>query len=304
MIASYQKGFDSPPRQKASFTGQDSAELFQFQKIRVQPGEVTPCELLSEFNLFMVVDGVAAINCGTCEFHIASGQVWLAGAVDGLEVSNLFSGRELLIICASIGSAMLTRFYERHSQVLIRAKNTQAALPRVEASHNSAPFIFPECDLTRLTLDSLDAFSELNDDSLNSLKLEELLLLKLKGGCGCRLAEELLRQINPANERFRRFMEANVTQHWSVADYAKQIGMSLTSFKNRFSRVFKAESPKAWINERRLQHADIQLRTTHKRLVDIALDSGFSSQSYFTQRYKSMYGYPPSEVRQKPLGAV
>ncbi|WP_444897689.1 helix-turn-helix transcriptional regulator [Microbulbifer sp. SSSA005] len=299
MIAPRQKDLDTHIRQNVLFESQYLGDLFRFQKILVSPNGNVSIGFSSDFNLTMVISGVADINSDACEFPMASGEIWLSSEMSHVTVDNLSEGDDLIIICASISPVMLTRFYERHTHVLIKAKNALAS--SVTTLPKSGPFVFPECDLTRFTLDSLSAFSKLNDESLNYLKLEELLLLKLKGACGCRLADELLRQVNPVNERFRRFMEENATQHWSVANYAKQIGMSLTSFKNKFGQVFKAESPKAWINERRLQHADIQLKTTNKRLVDIALESGFSSQSYFTQLYKSMYGYPPSEVRQKSV---
>ncbi|AWF81817.1 hypothetical protein BTJ40_13825 [Microbulbifer sp. A4B17] len=294
-----QKELNSPLRQKASFECKYSGDLFKFQKILVSPGDNVSLGFSFGFNLLMAIDGATDITCGVRQFRMEPGQVWLSGALDRYVATNPSEGEGLLLICASISSAMLTQFYERHTRVLIKAKNGHAVLPDVTMVPKGDPFIFPECNLTRLTLDTLNVFSNLHDETLNYLKLEELLLIKLKGTCGCRLADELLQQVNPANERFRRFMESNVTQHWSVANYAKQIGMSLTSFKNMFRQVFKAESPKSWINERRLQYADVQLRTTNKRLVDIALDSGFSSQSYFTQLYKSMYGHPPSEVRQK-----
>ncbi|WP_444937374.1 helix-turn-helix transcriptional regulator [Microbulbifer sp. JMSA004] len=304
MILPNQKDLGIPLRQKVLFECHYSDDLFQFQKVTVPPGQNVSLEFLSGFNLLMVIGGVASINCGIREFRMGSGQVWLTGAVGDFMVGNLPKGESLLIISVSISSAMLTRFYKRHTRVLLKAKNKLVLATHVGSAPKRDPFILPACDLTRFTLDSLSAFSELNDESLNYLKLEELLLLKLKGDCGCYLANELLRQVNPATESFRRFMEENVTQPWSVANYAKHIGMSLTSFKNRFSRVFKSESPKSWINERRLQHADLQLKTTNKRLVDIALESGFSSQSYFTQLYKSMYGRPPSEVRQKFMDAL
>ncbi|MFP4378089.1 MAG: helix-turn-helix domain-containing protein, partial [Spirochaetales bacterium] len=39
--------------------------------------------------------------------------------------------------------------------------------------------------------------------------------------------------------------------------------------------------------------------TTDERLVDIALDAGFSHLKYFTKYFKKLYGCAPSEVRER-----
>ncbi|MCO1333492.1 AraC family transcriptional regulator [Microbulbifer sp. OS29] len=300
MIITCRKESDEPSRGGSFIECQFPSDLFKLQKILVPPGEVVSLDFSSNVNLVMMISGSAGIECDCIDarFQLDSGQVWLASAVNRFLLSSKGDGAEVVAICISIQAAMLDRFYERYSKALLRAKNKQVGASVRPTCKNNL-FIFPECDLVRFTLDSFNVFSQLGDDGLMVLKLEELLLLKLNSDYGRILADELLGQVNPENERFRRFMEANVTQNWSMVIYAKHIGMSLTAFKNMFGRVFREESPKAWINTRRLRYADIQLKTSNKRLVDVALDNGFSSQSYFTQLYKAKYGLPPSEVRQK-----
>ncbi|WP_226648328.1 helix-turn-helix transcriptional regulator [Microbulbifer variabilis] len=277
---------------------QHCGDLFELKTYSIPRGKSVVLTFSPFVNLVMMVTGSASIKYDQSSFELTMGQVWLAGFDEEFELTNDLKEQDVVVICVGIRAAMLTRFYERYDNALLNKKQAlkmvKSVLPK-----GKAPIIFPSCDLTRLTLDSFRLFSRLDDHGLNALKLEELLLLKLKSDHGQILADELLNRVNPAQEKFRRFMEANITKNWSIATYAKNIGMSLTSFKNMFGQVFRESSPKSWVNERRLRHADIQLRTTSKRLVDIAIESGFSSQSYFTQLYKSKYGVSPSEARQK-----
>ncbi|WP_444897025.1 helix-turn-helix transcriptional regulator [Microbulbifer sp. VAAC004] len=275
-----------------------SGDLIELITISIPQGKSAAFIFAPVINLVLMVAGSASITYNQSKFELSVGQVWLVGSDTDFNLSNKSESQDIVAICVRIREAMLARFYDRYDNALIlkkqAAKMVESSLPKY-----ASPIIFPSCELTRITLDSFRLLGRLDNDGLNALKLEELLLLKLNSEHGEILADELLNRVNPTHEKFRRFMESNTTKNWSVATYAKQIGMSLTSFKKMFGQVYKENSPKAWINEKRLRHADIQIRTTNRRLVDIALESGFSSQSYFTQLYKSKYGISPSEARQK-----
>jgi len=97
-------------------------------------------------------------------------------------------------------------------------------------------------------------------------------------------------------ERLRRFMERHYLKEWKLTDYAQEFGASLTTFKELFNEYYGV-SPRAWISERRLLHAHKLLLTSQMSMVDIAMEAGFSSQSYFTQSYRRRFGTTPSRVR-------
>lgn len=52
-----------------------------------------------------------------------------------------------------------------------------------------------------------------------------------------------------------------------------------------------------YLNEYRCEKADLLLRTTDKSIMEIALESGFSSCQYFSKIYHRFRGYSPSETR-------
>lgn len=67
--------------------------------------------------------------------------------------------------------------------------------------------------------------------------------------------------------------------------------------------VFRATTGIAvgrYIRERKLTEAVRRLRETDHRVLDIALDVGFSTQSQFTTLFKKYFGITPQMCRQNP----
>lgn len=88
-------------------------------------------------------------------------------------------------------------------------------------------------------------------------------------------------------------------------NYMYDINLAMISEKfnynpSYFSEMFKAKAGKTFIqylNETRMAHAVRLLEDTALGLWDIAELTGFTSASYFSSRFKRMYGVSPSEYR-------
>jgi len=77
---------------------------------------------------------------------------------------------------------------------------------------------------------------------------------------------------------------------------AKQVGMSYF----HFSRAFKQSmgmNPTNYISERRIERAKELLNETELPISEIALRSGFSSQSHFTSSFRRVAGSTPKDFR-------
>jgi AraC family transcriptional regulator len=61
---------------------------------------------------------------------------------------------------------------------------------------------------------------------------------------------------------------------------------------------------KEYIRKRRLTAAAIELGTSGRRILDIALDAGFESQESFTRSFKAMFGKNPGECRREGIKSV
>ncbi|WP_217273962.1 helix-turn-helix transcriptional regulator [Shewanella sp. VB17] len=183
----------------------------------------------------------------------------------------------------------LTPFVQRHAETL-------ASFLTADQQSRVVAKLFVN-DLVKQTIHGLFSVIEFKlPDILYELKLEELLLLIVHSSSGSELCRLLRQQTNRSSDRLHIFMEKNYLKEWKLNEYAKEFGSSLTTFKELFFEVFGV-SPRAWITERRLLYAYNLLLSSETRIVDIAIEAGFSSQSYFTQSYRRRFGVTPSKVR-------
>lgn len=97
-------------------------------------------------------------------------------------------------------------------------------------------------------------------------------------------------------ETMRKILEENFQYNLHIEDYARMCGRSLSAFKRDFETAFKT-TPGRWLLERRLQHAQILIRTSQQPISEIAFDSGFENTSHFSRAFKQYFGYPPTSVR-------
>ncbi|EPE1184540.1 helix-turn-helix transcriptional regulator [Providencia stuartii] len=131
---------------------------------------------------------------------------------------------------------------------------------------------------------------------LVTLRISEFLLLLSYSEQGSKLLANLRQLSNRQAERLQNFMENNFLKEWKLADFAKTLGMGLTTFKELFNAVYST-SPRSWISEKRIMYAHQLLVNTQMSIVEISMEAGFSSQSYFTQSYRKRFGYTPSKSR-------
>ena len=94
------------------------------------------------------------------------------------------------------------------------------------------------------------------------------------------------------------FMEDHLTCAMQPQHVASAAGYS----RFHFDRLFLAtlgETPADYLRKRRLSEAARELVTTHKPLVEIALDYQFQSQEAFTRAFKRMFGVSPGTYRKR-----
>jgi len=87
---------------------------------------------------------------------------------------------------------------------------------------------------------------------------------------------------------------------WSTADAAQFCHFSYSYFSRIFKRAF-GMSYSAYAEALRLREAERLLLTTDREITDIASALGFSSTSYFTNRFRLRYGAPPHRFRRRTL---
>lgn len=83
---------------------------------------------------------------------------------------------------------------------------------------------------------------------------------------------------------------------WTVAELAGSVGMSRTSFAERFSALVK-QAPASYHARWRLTLAHGMLRRANARVGDVARRIGYESEAAFSRAFKAEFGIPPVDVR-------
>lgn len=94
------------------------------------------------------------------------------------------------------------------------------------------------------------------------------------------------------------YLDENYMNEVTAEKVAKMFGMSYSYF----SRYFKAMIGKTftdYVNYVRITEAEKLLMTTDKNITEVAMDTGFSSSSYFIQQFKHFKNVSPKQYQKK-----
>ncbi len=83
----------------------------------------------------------------------------------------------------------------------------------------------------------------------------------------------------------------------TVDDMAAAAGLSRSHFSREFTRTF-GESPRAYLQTRRLERAAALLRSTDRSVATICMDVGLESVGSFTTSFVRAFGRTPTEYRE------
>jgi AraC family transcriptional regulator len=99
-----------------------------------------------------------------------------------------------------------------------------------------------------------------------------------------------------ALRRVQLFVEANLHQTIRLDDLAGRAGLSLHHFARAF-RTSAGITPRAFIEQRRIERARRLIDESRQSLADIALEAGFGTQSRLTTTFRRHTGFTPSAYR-------
>jgi AraC-like DNA-binding protein len=102
--------------------------------------------------------------------------------------------------------------------------------------------------------------------------------------------------------RAKDFVDAHYAERVTVEDLAAAAGLSRAHFSRMFSRTF-GETPRDYLQSRRLERAAALLRYTDRSVADICMMVGLQSVGTFTTNFARVYGMPPAAYRASMLPA-
>lgn len=138
-----------------------------------------------------------------------------------------------------------------------------------------------------------------NADRLALSSASDMLMVHLlKHYCSdYRIRQDMKGGLSPwVQRRVLEFIEVSLDQPLSLQQLASIAELS----EYHFARMFKVSfgmSPHQYVTERRLNLAARLLTEKTLSLAEIALQSGFSSQSHFSKRFKDFYRVSPAAYR-------
>ena len=121
-------------------------------------------------------------------------------------------------------------------------------------------------------------------------------------------------QVPPARylQRAKDLVDARYAEPITVDDLAAAAGLSRAHFSRMFTRTF-GESPRAYLQTRRLERAAALLRHTDRSVADICVMVGLQSVGSFTTSFARVYGsrrpptapacLPPRSTRGCPVAS-
>ena len=93
-------------------------------------------------------------------------------------------------------------------------------------------------------------------------------------------------------------IETDVARAWETAQLAALVNLSAS----RFRHLFKEETGRTinqYLRERRLERAEVLLRTTFLSIKEVMSEAGVGSMSHFVQYFKRRYRVSPSAYRKQ-----
>lgn len=104
---------------------------------------------------------------------------------------------------------------------------------------------------------------------------------------------------NDAIQRMLDWIEENLTASPTLLEMSREIGYSPFYCSSQFHEI-TGMTLKSYLAVRRLSKATLVVRDSKERILDIALQYGYSSQEAFSRAFKSAYGCTPSAYRKNP----
>jgi AraC-like DNA-binding protein len=101
---------------------------------------------------------------------------------------------------------------------------------------------------------------------------------------------------DPETGRVLAMMHRYPARPWTIADFAKDAGISRSVLADRFQH-FLGEPPISYLTRWRLQLGAQMLKSTNYSVAQIALEVGYESEQAFNRAFKRKYNLPPARFR-------
>ncbi len=111
-------------------------------------------------------------------------------------------------------------------------------------------------------------------------------------------------ELKQGREVFEKFspafkhIEENISKEIKIPELARTVNLQENYFTNLFTKYFKT-SPVRYVNLQKIKHAQNLMYKSSLSLKEIAQQTGFSNEFYFSRVFRKIAGMPPGEFRRR-----
>ena len=210
----------------------------------------------------------------------------------GANLAHYIFGDRFCAVFIFIPDDFIKAFLQRNTTLLISSQkdlSCQDAVLRVQQD-----------ELLESYNDSIQSYLSLSqkpNEQLLIRKFEELLLSLFSNKIHQELTDYFISLCQDQQYHMTRVMEENFAYNLKLEDYAQLCHMSLSTFKKSFKQYYH-NTPAAWLQQRKLQHALHLVLNTDLIISQISLECGFEDTSHFIRVFKQNHQLTPLQFRQ------
>lgn len=252
------------------------------------------CHWHSEMELFCVTHGNVTIQCGTNIFEAHAGDIAFFNSGELHAAVPIDSKQELFFravvfspdfLCSTTNDILRIKYI---SPVM----NGELQIPRlIRQGTELYRAIFSEFDSVYTLLEERPTLFEFQAKAC----MLRLFACLVENGT----AAGIPARQGTAVESIKKAIQY-IQEHYSTPITIEKLAETAGMSEGHFCRVFKQytlKTPVQFINGVRLTHAADELTNTNKRVLDIAMDCGFNSVSYFIEVFRENFNITPSKYR-------
>lgn len=260
-------------------------------RTRFEPPKKISDELIDEARIVHVFEG-------TSKLHSAHGaQTLRAGDTLVMKTDNFINhwqpnenGKKNEVIVFQLTASLLQHLYSAQLPKWFSDKELATEGSLVKASDHALIHSY------FLALKPYFDYPAVVTEDMMAAKIRELLGLLIQTDSTGEMKSIFANLFTASEYAFKDTIAKNIFEDLSVEDLAFLCGLSLSSFKRKFSTIY-GTTPNKYITSKRLDKAQTLLKTTELSISEIAYSCGFSDVSYFSKSYKKYYQTSPSALR-------
>ena len=211
--------------------------------------------------------------------------------------------RRGMLICAKPGAVRRSDFPVKCAYIRITAQSAlREGLTDLLSSLPSYTYIESQSDADEV----IALYSKLerrlfakSEDKLTALRANALfldILYRLHKICGESSDTESAHPVGDPLHAAREYIIEHFAENCSLERIAREVGLSPNYLHTAFKEAF-GETPYAYVTGQRIEKAKRLISAGRESMLDIALETGFCSQSHFNKVFKSRTGMTPREYR-------